>query len=207
MPQPLKRTERVALTGGIASGKSLAGAYLQRQGIPVIDADDVVHHILREDAEVKANIRETFGPEVFDPDGAVNRKALGAKVFGDSAKRKLLESWIHPKTRERIELFYQEHQDQPLAVSIIPLLFESGLEDRYDTIWLLETPEAIQLERLQQNRAMSLADAQARLASQMPLSEKRERTLRHPKHAIITNTGSPDDLYRELDRLLVHSRP
>jgi dephospho-CoA kinase len=154
---------------------------------------------------VKAKIRETFGADVFSLDSAVDRKALGAKVFGDSTKRKLLESWIHPKTRERIEDFYKDHQDQALAVSIIPLLFESGLEDRYDTVWLLETPEAIQLERLQQHRAMSLADAQARLASQMPLAEKRERTLQHPQHAIIINTGSPDDLYRELDRLLAHS--
>lgn len=206
MPPLPAKTERIALTGGIASGKSLVGAYLQGRGIPVIDADDVVHQLLREDAEVKDKIRQTFGDSVFAADGSVDRKALGAQVFTDSTKRKLLESWLHPKTRERIEAFYGQHQGQPLAVSIIPLLFESELEDRYDTVWLLETPEELQVARLQQSRAMSRADAQARIASQMPLLEKRERAARHPNHAVIANTGTADALYTQVDALLSRFR-
>ena len=158
---------RIALTGGIACGKSLAGDYLRQQGISVIDADDVVHQLLREDETLKAKIRAEFGPEVFTPEGYVDRPQLGRQVFGNVAQRKLLESWIHPETRAVIERFYQQNQDAAMGVSIIPLLFESKLEDRYDEIWLLQTDEATQLERLLQKRGMSREDALARIQNQM----------------------------------------
>lgn len=199
------RIKRIALTGGIASGKSLAGNYLREKDIPVIDADDVVHQILREDAEVKDCIRQTFGEQVFNEDGTVNRPTLGMQVFADVAKRKQLESWIHPKTRERIEEFYLQHAHRPLAVSIIPLLFESNLEDRYDEVWLMETPEEVQIDRLMQTRHMSLEDVQARIRNQMPAHEKRARATRHPCHHFIVNSSSPEALYRQIDTLLGQS--
>lgn len=189
---------RIALTGGIASGKSLAGEYLKSRGIPVIDADDVVHALLREDADLKANIREAFGPDVFDETGAVNRPALGAKVFQEPERRKLLESWIHPKTRHQIEAFFAQNVDQPAAVAIIPLLFESGLAERYDQVWLLDTDPATQLERLRQKRGMTEADALARIQSQLSAQEKQLMTRQHPGGVILPNTGTPEALYEAL---------
>jgi dephospho-CoA kinase len=193
---------RVALTGGIASGKSLAGDYLRQRNIPVIDADDVVHDLLRDDAEIRTNIRTEFGDGVFSPDGQLDRKALGLAVFGDTPRRKLLESWIHPKTREVIEAFYRANADATLGVSIIPLLFESGLENRYDEVWLIETPEEIQLQRLREARAMLHEDAMARIRSQMPYPEKQLRAELHPSYRILRNTGKPEDLYGQLDAAL-----
>lgn len=193
---------RVALTGGIASGKSLVGAFLKEHGIPVIDADDIVHQLLRESTVLKEQIRGEFGADVFDEAGHVHRPTLGAVVFADVTKRKLLESWIHPKTRDVIEQFYEAHADASMGVSIIPLLFESKLEDRYDEIWLLESDEEQQIERLMQTRAMSRSDAEARIRNQMPLAEKRKRTMQHPIYRILDNRGEPESLYQQLEQIL-----
>jgi dephospho-CoA kinase len=194
---------RIALTGGIASGKSLAGAFLIGQGIPVIDADDITHGILAHDPEVKTRIRETFGDEVFADDGTVDRKRLGAKVFNAPDKRKLLENWIHPKVREAIERFFQTAAGAPpVAVAIIPLLFEAATEHLYDQVWLIETPEELQIQRLAETRNMLREDALSRIRSQMSLEEKRRRAQAHPSHRIILNTGEPQHLYDQLSHLL-----
>jgi dephospho-CoA kinase len=193
---------RIALTGGIACGKSLLGDALRERGIPVIDADDVVHRLLREDESLKAKIREEFGAAVFTPEGTVDRPRLGQAVFGDVARRKLLESWIHPETRAVIERFHQDNAAAPVVVSIIPLLFESSLEDRYDEVWLLLTDEATQLRRLLEKRGMSREDALARIQNQMPAEEKARRVRLHPCHAIWENNGEPADLLQQLDARL-----
>jgi dephospho-CoA kinase len=193
---------RIALTGGIASGKTTVAEYLKQHGLPVIDADELVHRLLLEDKGLKTRIREAFGPEVFGPAGEVNRQKLGLAVFKDADRRKLLESWIHPKVRDAIERFYLENPDAGKAVSVIPLLFESNLEDRYDEVWLIETDETRQLDRLITRRGMRREDALARIQSQMPLDKKIRRAHAHPCAKIIRNTGSPEALYRQIDALL-----
>lgn len=198
---------RIALTGGIACGKSLAGAYLEEQGIPVIDADDVVHELLRDDEALKAQIRQEFGDEVFSAGGQVIRPELGKKVFASPERRKLLEGWIHPKTREVIEGFYRRYGQERAGVSIIPLLFESQLEDRYDEVWLLDTPPELQLRRLTDQRGMSEADALARIQNQMSREEKIQRTLAHPCGRVIPNTDTPEALRQSLDAALDATLP
>lgn len=193
---------RIALTGGIASGKSLAAEYLKDHGVPVIDADEIVHRLLQEDTGLKAQIRDVFGNGVFCPNGNVDRQKLGLAVFADAGLRKQLESWIHPKVREAIEVFYGQHAHEKQAVSVIPLLFESGLEDRYDEVWLIESDESDQLQRLIEKRGMSQEDALARIQSQMTLAEKRERTAQHACGQIIPNASFPENLYEQLDKLL-----
>lgn len=193
---------RIVLTGGIACGKSLAGNYLKAKGIPVIDADDVVHELLREDEALKSQIRAEFGDDIFDEQGQIIRPALGKTVFASPERRKLLESWIHPKTRAVIEDFYQRHGNEQAGVSIIPLLFESRLADRYDEVWLLDTPPETQLRRLTEQRGMTETDAMARLRNQMSREEKAERTRQHPGGRMIANEGSPEALYERLDELV-----
>jgi dephospho-CoA kinase len=203
---PSKR-RRIALTGGIASGKTLVGDYLQKKNIPVIDADALVHQLLREDAKILAKLRDTFGPAAFDADDHVDRKKLGALVFEDTDKRRLLESWIHPKVRDLIDDFDRRHQAHPVTVSIIPLLFESCLQDRYDEVWLIETSEAVQLQRLLEKRHMSEAEAVARLRSQMPTEEKRRCLEAHACGRSIRNAGAPQDVYAQIDQLLAAAMP
>lgn len=195
-------TRKIALTGGIACGKSLAGDYLQKLGIPVIDADHVVHQLLKEDLTLKRQIQEEFGPAIFNAAGEIDRVQLGKAVFGNLDKRKLLESWIHPKTREQIEAFYRRHSEDPKVVAIIPLLFESGIEKYYDEVWLLETEPDMQLDRLLNHRGMSREDAQARILSQMPSDIKRQRAELHGCYCIINNSSTPDMLYAEILKCL-----
>jgi dephospho-CoA kinase len=197
-----RKPRRIALTGGIASGKSLVGDYLIQKGIPVIDADLVVHQLLREDEALKTKIRAEFGPEVFTQEGEVDRPKLGQLVFADTVRRKLLESWIHPKTREFIEQFYIQNAHAAVAVSIIPLLFESQLENHYDEVWLLQTDEETQLARLTDKRGMPREDALARIHNQMPFSEKLTRAQAHPCHVLFLNNADSERLYREIDQQL-----
>lgn len=196
------KARKIALTGGIACGKSLVGEALLQRGIPVIDADEVVHQLLREDESLKQKIRNEFGPEVFTVEGFVKRPLLGKKVFGDPTRRKLLESWIHPETRTVMERFYLQNEHAPAVISIIPLLFESNLEDRYDEVWLLQTEVALQLERLEQRRGMTREDALARIQNQMSNEEKRQRAQQHPCHYIWENKGTPEQLLTQLEQRL-----
>lgn len=193
---------KIALTGGIACGKSLAGKYLANCGIPVIDADEVVHRLLQKDASVKQAILNHFGSTVFTPQGDVDRGSLGARVFQNKPERQFLESLLHPKVREAFAAFFSEQAQTPLAVALIPLLFESGIAELYDEVWLLACSEETQLARLVSTRHMSQADALARIQSQMPLAEKIEKTRQHPMGLLIWNDGSEDTLYDELDRLI-----
>lgn len=193
---------KVALTGGIASGKSLAGDYLRKKHIPVIDADEVVHDLLRDDADIKSKIRQNFGQDVFESGGAVDRKKLGAQVFVNPGKRKLLESWIHPKVREVIEQFFTQNNSKPLGVAMIPLLFESNLQSRYDEVWLLETSPQTQIQRLMQTRGLTEDEAKARISSQMTIEEKRKLAMQQPSYKLIPNEGTPDALYRQIDQIV-----
>jgi dephospho-CoA kinase len=173
----------IGLTGGIASGKSVVEGMLQALGIPVIDADAVVHALLAHDTALQDEIRDRFGESIFvkDASGAptIDRSALGRVVFADADQRKQLEGLIHPKVRARIRQFFDAQEAAPVSVASIPLLFETGMPDmaprpyRLDAIWVVYATEAQQYERLCTTRGMSDEAIQARLASQCPLSEKR----------------------------------
>lgn len=193
---------RVAITGGIACGKSLAGDYLASLDVPVIDADAVVHQLLASDDAVKAAILNYFGSEILDDQGSVSRPLLAKRVFEDAPARRFLEQLIHPKVREVIAAFFQEHSQAQLAVALIPLLFESGLADRYDQVWLLASDEETQVARLIQNRGFTQSEAMARLKSQMSLSQKLEQTRQHPGGKVIWNHADPQALYDQLSQCM-----
>lgn len=195
---------KIGLTGGIASGKSLAREYLKAAGIPTIDADDIVHQMLAHDENLKRNIRQHFGDGVFFADGTVNRKELGHVVFANPEEKKLLESWIHPKTREGIVTFFHNEieKGELAAVAIIPLFFESSLEPLYDTVWLLHATPDQQLERLMRYRQMSEQEARQRIDSQFSYEEKLKRLKQCPQWEVLDNTGTPEALTVQLQRLI-----
>lgn len=200
-----KPQRTIALTGGIASGKTLVEVYLKSLGIPVEDADAVVHRLLRDDEVLKSRIREAFGAEVFTPEGAVDRAQLGRVVFQNPERRVLLESWLHPAVRRELVAFRERHQDAPVVVVSIPLLFESKLEALYPEVWLLVCNQDSQIERLATHRGMSRADALARIQSQMPFSEKQARLTGHPNGKLLINQSTPQALYSQIDTLLNES--
>lgn len=199
---------KIALTGGIASGKSLIRGFIEMEGVPTIDADDVVHGLLANDTDLKQKIREHFGAKVFFEDGAVNRKALGDVIFVEVSERKLLESWIHPKTRIEIADFFEVQQKagQTMAVAIIPLLFESGLAELYDIVWLVKADEHQQCERLMNYRSLSRLDAERRIQNQLTFQQKQEHLAACPKAVVIDNTGSIETTAAQVKELIASVR-
>ena len=187
---------RVALTGGIACGKSLVAKFLNGLGVETIDADDIVHELIPDPAE---------------------RKRIAAEVFADPAKRKELEARIHPLVKARIagflagggedfrretgdangEDFRRETGDgvvsrlksNVLKVAIIPLLFETHWDAEYDIICCVSSERDLQVSRMVTTRGYTREEAEARLKAQMPVEEKAAKS-----HYVIENNGSAEEL-------------
>lgn len=197
---------KVALTGGIATGKSYVLAALQRRGIPCLDADTLAHGVMAQGTEASAAIAARFG-DVLTPDGSVDRAKLGPLVFADQATRRELEAIVHPAVYRAIAVglrAFELVERPPFAVADIPLLFESGHERDFDRIIATVCSESTQRARL---RARGLNDAEAsqRLAAQWPAAEKARRA-----HIVISTEGTFTETDAQLEqavRTLLGSGP
>ena len=165
----------LGLTGSIAMGKSTAAGLLRRLGVPVYDADAAVHRLLAKGGGGVAAIAGTF-PGVVE-DGAVDRKRLGARVFGDAAALRTLEGILHPLVAEERRRFLRAaaRQGRPLVVLDIPLLFETKGERWCDLVCVVSAPRFLQEARLLCRPDMDRARIAAVAARQMPDAEKRRR--------------------------------
>jgi len=141
----MQRPLAVALTGGIAAGKSEALRAFARHGAAVISSDDVVHALYREDEGLQAALRERWGDRVFR-DGGVDREAIGRIVFADRAELAWLESELHPRVRAAVDDWLGE-QTADVAVAEIPLLYETGGEERFDRVVVVTAPAGVREER------------------------------------------------------------
>jgi len=163
---------RIALTGGIACGKSLVAGFLNEFGVKTIDADDVVHELLPDPTE---------------------RKRIAAEVFADQEKRRALESRLHPQVKEKIDAFLSptrtRNSNSFLRLAIIPLLFETHWDAEYDIICCVASDRETQISRMTATRGYTREEAEARLAAQLPVAEKVAKS-----HYVIENNGSPDEL-------------
>ncbi|WP_028546227.1 dephospho-CoA kinase [Paenibacillus taiwanensis] len=168
----------IGLTGGIASGKSTVSAMLVDKGARLVDADRIAREIVLPGSPVLAQIAERFGHEMLLQDGALDRKRLGAVVFGDEAERKALEGITHPAIRQRmLEQMRSYEQEQPdkLVVVDVPLIYESRMESLFEAVMVVYVPHQVQLERLMKRDSLSPEQAKLRLAAQMDIEEKRLR--------------------------------
>lgn len=165
----------LGLTGSIGMGKSTAANMLRAMGVPVHDADATVHQLFARDRQMRDRIASRF-PGVVTGDG-VDRQALGAAVFGDPAARRDLEAIVHPRVRAAADAFLRRHRRlrTPLVVLDIPLLFETGGEDRVDGVIVVSAPGALQRRRVMARPGMDAERFAGILASQMPDREKRRR--------------------------------
>ena len=170
---------RIALTGGIACGKSLVAKFLNELGVETIDADDIVHELIPDPAE---------------------RKRIAAEVFGNEAKRKELEAKIHPQVKERVEAFVSSSLfplPSSLRLAIIPLLFEAHWEENFDIICCVRSERDLQISRMMTTRGYTREEAEARLAAQMPVEEKAAKS-----HYVIENNGTSDELKFEVAKFV-----
>lgn len=162
----------MALTGGIASGKSLVADQLAELGAVIIDADVLAREVVEPGQPALEEIRETFGDEVFGADGALDRSALGRLVFSDDAARQKLNQITHPRVRERARELEAQAPQGSVVVHVIPLLVEIGQAPDFPFVAVVDVPEELQLERLMARNGLSEEDAKARIASQVSRAER-----------------------------------
>lgn len=164
---------RAALTGGIATGKSYCVNRFRALGVPVIDADVLAREAVAPGSSGLRAVVDRFGADLLLADGSLNRPALGAIVFSDSAARAALESIIHPEVRHRIrEWLAQLPHDTRVAIADIPLLFETGQEHDFDRVIVAACDPAEQVRRVMLRDGLSTDEARRRLAAQWPIEEK-----------------------------------
>ncbi|HEX7119161.1 MAG TPA: dephospho-CoA kinase [Longimicrobiales bacterium] len=187
---------RVGLTGNIASGKSTVARVWARLGAPVIDADVLARRAVEPGSPGLRCIVEAFGPAVLDANGGLDRAAMRRIAFRDPAARARLEAIVHPEVarlRDEEEARLRDAGAR-LVVHDIPLLFEAGLEGRFDAVVLVDAPERVRLERLVRDRALAEDEARRMIEAQMPAEDKRGRA-----DYVIDNDGTLDELEREAE--------
>jgi dephospho-CoA kinase len=182
----LKRPLAVAITGGIGAGKSSALDSFRRHGAATVSSDEIVHHLLRSDADVKRALVDRFGAEILDADGVPDRERIGHRVFRDRDALDWLEKLLHPLvSREYLEWREQlAALPNPPAVCVteVPLLYEVGAETRFDKVVVITAPRLLREARGGRQKD----DRETRL---LPDREKAERA-----DFAYTNTGSLDEL-------------
>lgn len=180
---------RVGLTGGIASGKSTVAQLLVGLGAVVIDADALAREVVARGTPGLSAVVEAFGPELLTAEGDLDRPAMGALVFHDEPRRRILEGIIHPLVFERIVALEGAAPEGSVVVHDIPLLVESGRADTFDAVLVVDVATELQVERMLRDRGWTRADAESRIAAQAT----REDRLAVATH-VIDNSGTLADL-------------
>jgi len=190
---------RIGLTGGIASGKSTVASMLRDREVPILDADAIGHELLEPGQDAYKEIIRDFGEGVLAPGGTVDRKKLGAMVFADPAKRERLNQIMHPRIQAIVAEWFRR-LDRPggphFAVEDAALIIEAGAKKNFDRVVVCWCKGEQQIERLAE-RGMSRADAERRIASQMPMDEKRKLA-----DEVIDCSGTIEETERQVDALV-----
>lgn len=180
---------RVGLTGGIGSGKSTVSALLAGHGAVVIDYDRLAREVVEPGTPALAAIVERFGTGVLQPDGSLDRPALGSIVFADDAARRDLEGITHTAIFERAAAIEAGAGEDSVVVHDNPLLVEMGAYRLVDVVVVVDVPVEVQVQRIVANRDLSEADARARIAAQATREERAGVA-----DIIVDNTGPQDEL-------------
>jgi dephospho-CoA kinase len=181
-------TFRVALTGGIASGKTTVANLFAALGVPVIDTDVIAREVVEPGQPALAQVVETFGREVLGSDGRLDRRRLRERIFADPEAKRRLEAILHPAIRAEMER-QSRAADGPYQVLVIPLLTEGKRRDHVDRVLLVDVPEELQVQRVMGRDGVTHEQAQASLSAQATRAERLAMA-----DDILRNTGRPYDL-------------
>lgn len=183
----------LGVTGNIATGKSTVVKMLRAKGAHHIDSDEVYHDLIAPGMPLLAKLAKHFGDEILADDGSLNRKALGAIVFSDSSKLKELDSLTHPAVIAEADRRAFEISDGVVVMDAVKLI-ESGHYKICDQVWLITSPEDVQVQRVMSRNSVDEVEARRRVAAQPPLE---------PKRAVadveIVNDGSLEALQTKVD--------
>lgn len=189
----------IGLTGGVATGKSTVAKILKEKGIEIISSDELAHLAMAPGGPAYDMIIFEFGQAILSPDGKIKRHELGEIVFKDQAARKRLEEIVHPIVINEIQLRLERLSQSGIKIVVVevPLLFEVGLVDLFDYIWVVSSSGQRQLQRLLKRDRLAEAAAKERIAAQMPLEAKKKRA-----DAVIENNNGLDSLENQVTTLL-----
>jgi len=195
----------VGLTGGIGTGKSTVARMLEELGAMVIDADAIVHELQAPGTPLVRAIADAFGADVVDASGALDRKALADRVFGDPEARRRLNALVHPPTAAEMarRLEAARGRDEPLVVLDIPLLLEGRQKGSgaaralpLDAVIVVYAPEDVQVQRACARDGADPEEVKARVRAQMPIEEKRALA-----DFVVDNAGSREATRRQVEAL------
>lgn len=189
---------KVALTGGVATGKTYCLGRFAALGAPVIDADRLARAAVEPGTAGLAAVATRFGPDILAPDGALDRLRLAEIVFGDPVARRDLEAIIHPIVYRQISDWAKRQEDagQTLAIADVPLLLETGRATAFDRIVVVACPPELQVLRLTERDRMSEHAARQRLDAQWPIDKKRVAA-----DYVIDTSGSCEETDRQLEEV------
>lgn len=190
---------RVALTGGIGTGKSHVVRLLRRRAVPTIDADQLARAAVQPGQPVTEALRARFEPGIFAADGSLDRPRLGRLVFADAAARAELEALVHPPVRRAIDAWFGRCAActrAPFAIADIPLLFETARAGAFDRVVVVACDPAVQLERVMERDRLPAIEVRRRIAAQLPIADKVARA-----DAVVTTDGSFDETERQVASL------
>lgn len=185
----------IGLTGGIASGKTTVSDYLKKRGFVVLDADAYSKKTTAKNGPAIPAIIEAFGADIVDEAGELDRKKLGSIIFNDADKRRELNEIVHPLIREMMNADEEKYIQKGHVFLDIPLLFENGLNERCDYVVTVFVDRDTQIKRLTARNDLTVEEAEARINSQMPLTEKVQKS-----DFRLDNNGTVEMLYEQIDR-------
>ena len=190
----------IGITGPIAAGKSTVDDMLRDLGAgPIVDADAVVHELYQTSRPLQEAVAAAFGPQVRRPDGTIDRRALGARVFDDPQALQRLEGLVHPATREAVRARLQEAPPDAIAVIDAVKLLQGDLASLCTERWWIAADPSVQRRRLIELRGLSPAEADRRLAVQPRLED-----WRHVIDRVIDNSGTLADTRRQVEAAWHH---
>lgn len=193
-----RNTKLIGITGNIGTGKSTVAWMFEELGVPVLDADEIAHDVIKPKTAAWKAIYKRYGAVIILSDNVINRKNLARIIFQDPVERKFLESVIHPHVKEEIErrVIKLSKEGAPFVMVEVPLLFEAGWENEFDAVIVVRCSEAEEIERCMKKFGFDREEVLLRLGSQYPLARKIENA-----DYVIDNSGTVDETRVQVKRL------
>jgi len=189
---------KIALTGGMATGKSYVTNRLREAGVPIVDADVLAREVVTPGSAGLNAVRKRFGPDAVRRDGTMDRVRVAQIVFKDKRARLDLEAIIHPAVQKAVDDFFASLPKRtPFAVADVPLLFETGREKQFQSVIVVACPREMQLERIIERNKLSKEDAERRLSAQWPIDKKIDKAT-----YVIRTDKTFDDTNAQVDALI-----